>query len=155
MLPYHPQYGILAMPASFCHGQCLLLQITSHMHQCLNRYLASGLSSPYLLPKACIRLHGKWLHPYLIPVLRISIYSTGSALTSLIQYITPEQYCKKHKEIYRLQSQPTSKHSSNPQCSGTCMVWQGLEVDSWHIFKWYFKSTAFYRQLSVTCSTSA
>lgn len=126
-------------------SQRLPWRITSHTHQCLNYYLADGLSSRYPLPKVWIRLHGKWLHPYIIPALHISVYSTHLALTTLIQHITPEQccYCKMHKEIYRLHPQPTSKCSSNSQWWGNCMVWQGLEVDSWHILIWYFESTHF------------
>ena len=71
-------------------SQCLPQRITSHMHQCLNYYLANGLSSPFPLPRIWIRLHGKWLHPYIISALHISVYSTHLALTALIQYITPE-----------------------------------------------------------------
>lgn len=156
MLPFHPHYRILATPASFGHSACL----GRSPHICINVWIATLLTA-FLPPTPVTKNLDQitWqmapsLHNPSITYLHLQ-HSLGS--NRLIQYITPEQYCycKMHKEIYRLHPQPTSKHSRHSQRSGICTAWQGLEVDSWHIFIRYFESTAFYMQLSVTCSTSA
>lgn len=132
-LQYHSHYRISTTPASLCHSTCL--SRSPHVHT--NVWIATLLMA-FLFPtnhqKIWIRLHCKWLHPYVIPSVYISIHSSCLALTALIQYITSQQYCyyKMHQETYWLQTLQTWKRSRNPQCSGICMVGKAWKQIHFH-----------------------
>lgn len=131
----HPQYRILATPASFCHNTCVSGSPHIHMNAWIPTFpMAFFLPTHYQKSGSDYMANGSVLNNPSMVFLHLQ-FSFGC------NYLHP-MYCS--RMLLRLQDaqgdtqatpQPTSKHAGNSQCVGICTVWPGLEVDSQHLFK--------------------